>query len=374
MFASKLDISSDYKILYSAYGYNPLCFIKKNLLAHRGGEFLLIDLDNFNIKKICKLCLSKRTDLFSRNRLLTRLLRLEPRGILKIDDNNILLSFNRYIYHLKIFEKIVYSVHKFRVNMRAPLYLTRIDNLKGFSRRYCYGEYFNNSEKSEVSIYGCYGNTSSWHEVYRFKKGEINHIHSILPDPYRNRVWIFTGDFGEAASIWYTDDDFITIKKYLGGNQQYRACVAFVVPEGLIYVTDTPLESNNIYFISKDKKVEKIYELEGSSIYGGCYGDKYIISTVVEGHADGSQGRLGLLSYKRGRGIKSWYSNLIIGNLQEGFRSIGRFRKDLFPMGLMQFGTMIFPSGDNPTDKIIFYGKSLKGIDGKLVILRKVSI
>jgi len=181
----------------------------------------------------------------------------------------------------------------------------------------------------------------------------------------------FHSDFGDAACIWYTDDDFKTVKKYLSGSQQYRACVGFPTHEGLIYATDTPLEDNNIYIISKEGEVKKLCEISGSSIYGTNVKDKIVLSTVVEGHADGNQGIWSLVSYKRGKGIKSWYSNLIIGSLEEGFRTIAAYKKDLLPMALMQFGTITFPWDNNPTDKIVIYGNSLKGIDGKLLVLEE---
>lgn len=366
---SNFKISDDYKVIYSTKGHKPLCLIENRLLTYKYGKCYFIDLENFNEEFICDLPLNNRIKFLSKSRLMTRLLRLEPRGVVKVEDNNILFSFKGYIYYLNIKNKVLKPIHKFRKNMSAPLYLTAIKGIKNFTVKYCYGEYFSNPEKNEVSIYGCYENIFDWRELYRFKKGEINHIHSIIPDPYQDRVWIFTGDFGDAASIWYTDDDFKTVQKYLSGDQQYRACVGMPTKEGLIYATDTPLEDNNIYLISRNKRVKKLYELQGSSIYGANFNNKLVLSTVVEGHSDEYQGKLNLISYKRGRGIKSWYSHLVIGNLEEGFKTIGVFKKDLLPMGLMQFGTLTFPYGENFSKKIVMYGISLKSIDGKLIVL-----
>jgi len=368
------NISDKYKISHIEKGFKPLCFIKSDLLVFDNMSLFLMDLDNYSKIHICDFKTTLKQKLLYKSRLLTRLLRIEPRGVLNIDDNNVLISFKGSIYHLNLKSKKLLSVHRFRNGMSAPLVLTSIKNIAGFDEQYCYGEYFSNHEKKEVKIYGCDKDLLKWRELYRFGKGEINHIHSIIPDSYNNRVWIFTGDFGNAAGIWYTEDNFKTVNRYLYGSQQYRSCVGFPTNNGLIYATDTPMENNYIYIADSNKDIRKLFELEGSSIYGMKMNNNYVFSTAVERHSDGRQGKLSLLSYKRGLGIKSWYSQIVIGNLEEGFVTTAKFKKDLFPMALMQYGTITFPSGNNPTNKIILYGSALKQIDGHLLIIEKKTI
>ena len=50
---------------------------------------------------------------------------------------------------------------------------------------------------------------------------------------------------------------------------------------------------------------------------------------------------------------------------------IAAFEKDYLPTALFQFGTLVFPHGVNKTMKIIFYGNSVKNVDGKLVVAEK---
>lgn len=369
MVSLDFNISDDYNVCHMEKKAKPLCFVGDDLLIYRGGDLFLMDLNDFTKTFICSFGLIKKHEHLARSRLLTRLLRLEPRGVVKIDENNILLSIRGGVYHFNLTKKHIQSVHRFRQGMNAPLSLTAIKNIEGFRERYCYGEYFANPKKKPVSIYGCNEEATNWHEVYRFGKGQVNHIHSIIPDFHQNRVWIFTGDYGDAASIWYTENDFETIIKYRSGSQQFRACVGFPTREGLIYATDTPQEDNNIYLISKDNRLIRLFGLEGSSIYSTSFKGKLLLSTAVEGYADGSQGKAALLSYKRGKGIKSWNCDMVIGNLSEGFEKVATFKKDLFPMGLMQFGTITFPVCDKEADKIIFYGKALKKIDDTLLIM-----
>lgn len=370
MKTSELGVSTDYKIAFKKKNWKPLCHINEKVLIFNKGKFLLLNLNNYETELIYEFKEEALYGYFFKSRILTRLFRLEPRAVLKINQGNILIPLKGKIYHLDIETKKLEEVHQFRREMSAPLNMTKIENISGINRMYCYGEYFSNSEKDEVRIWGCKNEDyDEWQEVYRFKKGEINHIHEIVPDPYKDRIWILTGDYEDSAGIWFTDDGFQTVERYLNGKQKYRSCVAFATPKGLIYATDTPLEENHIYYLTAGKNIEKIHNLEGSSIYGTKIKNDYFFSTTVEGHSDGTEGRFNILSYKRGKGIKSWYSELVIGNPKEGFKCIGRFKKDIWPMGLMQFGTIMFPSGDNQTNKIVLYGSTLKKIDGTLVIL-----
>lgn len=367
-----LNINAEYKIVYKEKSCKPLCFIGDKLLIFKKGKIFQLDLHDYTKKYICSLEMGKKQRYLSKSRLISRLLRLEPRGIIKMDEETILLSYKGSLYRLDVKGQKAEHIHSFRIGMSAPLSLARIENIDGFCERYCYGEYFSNPEKKEVKIYGTDKNGFDWHEIYCFPDGAINHIHSIIPDPYQNKVWVFTGDFGEEAGIWFTDDDFKTMKRYLTGKQQYRSCVGFPTAEGLIFATDTPLEENFIYLVSREKKLERICTLEGPSIYGTEFGDKFLLSTVVEGHSDEKRRRWELISYKRGQGVKSRYCELLIGNLIEGFSKLGRYKKDFLPMGLMQFGTISFPSDYNPTDKIVFCGIAIKEIEGTLCIMENM--
>ena len=96
-----------------------------------------------------------------------------------------------------------------------------------------------------------------------------------------------------------------------------------------------------------------------------------VFSTTVEGDSSLNRGKFNLISYKKGKGIKSWNSEVIVGNESSGFKSIARFKKDILPMGLFQFGTVMFPNGKSSNNYIVLYGCSLKGIDGKMMIFKK---
>lgn len=364
-------ISEKFNISFIAKRQKPLCFYENNLITYKDAKFYLFDLNTHIFRFICNFNIPLKYKLLGKIRIFERLLRIEPRSAILISEGKIIFSFKGFAYVLDVARKTINKIIEFRNGMSTPLYFTRIDNIDGFENKICYGEYFSNPNKDEVSIYSFDEKTHNTKKLYTFKKGEINHIHNIVPDKYRNRVWILTGDFGDAASIWYTDNDFKTVIKYLYGEQNYRSCALFPLKSGILYATDSQIEENNINFVSIDDQVEKIMGLNGSVIYSSRFEDKFILSTTVESNSYDNSGKLSLVSYKRGNGIKDWYSHLILGDLESGFETIAKFKKDFLPMGLFQFGTITFPSGVNKTGKIIFYGNSLYRIDGKLIILDK---
>lgn len=47
--------------------------------------------------------------------------------------------------------------------------------------------------------------------MFTFAQGQVNHIHDVVPDPYRECFWILTGDFGEAAGIWRVTPDWSSV-------------------------------------------------------------------------------------------------------------------------------------------------------------------
>lgn len=351
-------------------GYKPLCYYKKKLLVYKEFSFYLMNLENLNLEYLVSLESTVLQKIISKSRLLVRLFRLEPRLGVQISHNEIIVSFKGRLYKIIIDKKKIKNIHKFRDGMSNPLNLTYINNIKNFDNQLCYGEYFSNLNKEKVNIYSYNLKTLTWKIKYSFEEGKINHIHSIIQDEYRNRVWILTGDFGNAAGIYYTEDDFKTVNKFLVGEQMYRACVFIPLKDGIIYATDSPDEENSINFISlenNEKRINQISKIEGSCIYGTQIKNDIIFSTAVEPSYKNKLNLLNLFSYKRGSGIKNWESSILLWNKEIGVKKILSVKKDFYPMGLFQFGTLTFPVSNLETDSIICYGNALKKLDGKLI-------
>ncbi len=363
--------TEEYKITHILKGCKPLCFVGEKLLVFRKGKLYLLDLDSMNKTMVARVPRPFWHGLLGQFRLPTRLLRLEPRAAV-YSNGTVYFGYQGFMLELKLQSAKIEIAHQFRDRMQAPLVIAHITDIPGFDDIVCYGEYFGNPSMESVSIVGKRGDSKDWVEMYRFEKGQINHIHSIVPDSYNDRVWVLTGDTDEASAIWYSDDNFQTLNRFLGGKQKYRCCSVFPTRGGIVYATDTPLRENHIYSVNlADKSITKIADLNGSCIYSSAINDDILISTTVEGTTSNSR-VLNWLVRQKGPGIKSWYSELLIGNGTDGFRQIAAFEKDYFPTAIFQFGTLVFAHGDNETGRIVFYGNSVKGIDGKLVVMEVV--
>lgn len=135
----------------------------------------------------------------------------------------------------------------------------------------------------------------------------------------------------------------------------------------LYYPTDAVMENNAIYRINIDTKcIQKIQDINGSCIYAVTNNNDFFFSTTVEP----IEGKKGYMD-KLGTGIKSRYSYLMHISASK-INTIIKFRKDLYPMRLFQYGCVQFPKGQNFPDKVICYGVGLNKIDGKNIMIKIV--
>lgn len=352
----------------------PLCFINNLIIVAKNNIIYKTDTNFLNFDKIGKLDDNIKYRLIYFSRLLTRITRCNPHSCIPINRETIYLSANNKLYKINIEKKTINLANEYRKGMRNPLSLTHIKNIEDFDELICYGEYFGNSNKDKVNIVGKIIGNNNWKILYTFPPGTIKHIHSIISDNIRNVVWIFTGDFKNSAGIWMAKNNFKNVKPILRGNQKYRACVGFPIREGLLYATDSQLKRNYIRILKYNKEFEKwhsenIYSLDGPVIYGCKIGSDYIFSTSVEPGSGRSNKILNLLDSKPGPGIMKNCSQIVIGNLKKGFKTLLHGKKDQWPMGLCQFGVFTFPTGNNPTNKLYAYGIALKNYDGKISII-----
>ncbi len=86
-----------------------------------------------------------------------------------------------------------------------------------------FGEYFQNTERTKVSIYKSKNSGRSWEIAYEFKPDQIGHIHAIQKDPYTDKLWISSGDKDTESMIAYTEDEFKSMVIVGQGSQIWRA-------------------------------------------------------------------------------------------------------------------------------------------------------
>lgn len=217
-----------------------------------------------------------------------------------------------------------------------------------------YGEYFFNPNREEVKIFKSPDNGKSWEIAYKFKAGEINHIHGIFKDKYTGYLWVFTGDDDKACIAGYTTDGFKTFIREFEGRQEYRVCVPLFKKESIIYPTDSQYVVNTIRQIGRgNKDIKDLTTIQGSGIYAVDTGNFYLVSTTVEP----SKLNIDNNSYL-------WYSSD-----GEKWIELLSFKKDCFNRNLFQFGSIRFPNYAQPCDYIVITGRALKGLDQSTLII-----
>ena len=215
-----------------------------------------------------------------------------------------------------------------------------------------FGEYFQNMDKKAVNIYCSEDNGRSWHIVYTFPEGNINHIHGLFLDRYTNRIWVAIGDRENECIIGYTEDEFKTFTEIFRGGQEYRTCQLFFYKDFIVFGTDTQYQQNVIKkFDRKTLEISELQKVQGSVIKGGQVGDVAFISTTVEPSDVNTDKWAHLWVTKDGLHWEERY----------------KAKKDWLPATLFQFGTFEFPQyyGIEKLERLYFSGRALKGLDGK---------
>lgn len=345
----------------------PLCFLSDGLLlCYRRGSIIGIRAG----KEKCSfpITLGRKERLLGWSRLASRLFRFGVRTAITIDENRVIFSIGNRLFELDTLNGKISKGWDCGAGIR-PLVFSEVNSIDGFDDGIYFGAYLSNREKKPVSIFHRTGE-DQWNVVYTFPDGAINHIHNIIPDPYRNCLWVFTGDFGKAAAIWKVTDNFNNVERLASNNQKYRACVVYALSEGLLYATDAPFADDYVYLLDTDTfEVKEVFPIHGSCIYGCKWGNDYVFSSTVEG--DGrSMSRLDFLfSRKRGAGIKDNYVHLYLGNLDNGFKEVYKEEKDCMPFYTFQFGVFKFPTGPNNSETLYFQPVATKNNDYVLMAL-----
>lgn len=347
----------------------PICFMPDGrLLCYRNGKILV--LDDGHVCKTIPLITSLRERLLGCSRLLARLLRLGVRAAAALDNIHVILSVGNRLLELDIESDTITKGWYCGEGIR-PLIMTMVKGISGFEDGVYFGGYLGNKGKKPVNVYRRTG-ADQWEVVYSFPQGTINHVHNIVADPYRQCLWIFTGDFDEASAIWKVTDNFKRVERVVCNSQKYRGCVVYVLPEGLLYATDAPFVDNFIYLMETiSYEPQPLFSLHGSCIYGCQWKDKYVFSSTVEGDGRNMSRWEFYFGRKRGSGIKDDFVHMYMGNLKDGFREIYKEKKDCMPLYTFQFGVFKFPYGVNNTDTLYFQPVSTKKNDLKMIGMKE---
>jgi hypothetical protein len=210
------------------------------------------------------------------------------------------------------------------------------------------GEYFFNPQRKPLRIWGSADGGRSWGIAHILPAGSAQHIHNLVWDPYRQGVWILTGDLEGECALLFTQDDFQTVTEVVRGGQIFRACQIFPQPDGLCYGTDSETDKNWVISLNIDRgHPEKIHPLPGSCIYAAHMAGRYFLSTAVEPSK-----------------VNHYHKTALWSSLDlQHWSKIIEFQKDWLPGEYFGFGNIILPRIQKPFPKLIFSTLAVKNYD-----------
>ncbi|MEE2000426.1 hypothetical protein QWY20_03085 [Alkalimonas sp. MEB108] len=184
--------------------------------------------DTNSFVKICQLP-PKKKGIFGwlKDKIARLYRRFEPApgigNLTETPDGTIVIVYDRiYLYkphagsHSGIAKPLGAELERLAPPLRNGLAVDPVNNLVYF------GEYLNNHSR-DIRVIGIDTVTCEVKVCWQFSRQEIKHIHAIIYDAYRKRLWLTTGDNNEESAFYYTDDGFSTVHKFAGGDQSWRA-------------------------------------------------------------------------------------------------------------------------------------------------------
>jgi hypothetical protein len=315
------------------------------LIASRGYRIYKSN-DNGETWGVCnRLPVHYYKEFLSKNRLISRLLRLGISQIRQIFEDKLLICCDRGMFLSDL------SFSYFQRTDVPARFFQLLDNSICVTPEYVYyGEYIPNPRRTEVNVFRTKDGVH-WEIAYSFLKKTIRHIHVLQYDTFSNKIWFSTGDADAECMLGFADLDFSSVS-IIGENSQKWRCLEFIFTEDRVYWgTDTPLVQNELLSYRKDGRVETIANFDGP-IYNlrriGNIG--YIIVTATE------------------RGEGEWDSKAHVWhstNLYNWEDAIS-FEKDPLP-NLFGFGRLSL--AENTREQIVLSASALRKVDNKLLFL-----
>jgi hypothetical protein len=227
-------------------------------------------------------------------------------------------------------------------------------NICSDGRRVLFGEYGDSYKNLEVFIYLSDDWGQTFDVCYKFPRGSIRHVHNIFLDPYLNHYWVFVGDYGMQPGIGAMSKDLKTIEWVRRGDQKSRVMAAIMLPDELIYGTDSEVERNFIVRMEKASgRLREIQEVEGSSLYAASFGPVLAISTCVEP----SQYQI------------TKETSIYLSRDGDAWQCALTYRKDRHHPTLFQYGTMVLPYSDQQQPFGMFSGQAVVGQHDRVTLL-----
>jgi hypothetical protein len=216
-------------------------------------------------------------------------------------------------------------------------------------------DYLLNNDRGTVRIHSS-EDLIHFRPVWEFTPGQIRHVHALVADPDRNRIWVLTGDEDSESSILYTDDGFGTLELFLNAGQRTRACDVIVSDGRLIWGMDSPAVTSYILSapLNDPEELTAHRELPGPAYYmcRNAAGALYLGTTVEPGPA-----------------VADRFGRVFATDPNGVWEEVHRSRSDFFP----QHGIFYFPKGELPENYLVFSRRALVPDEGSLTIARDVA-
>lgn len=287
----------------------------------------------------------------SRSRLLARLGRLGVQALRPLPDGGVVAVLRR---------RIVWCApgsRRFREVLRIERGSRPLNICVTSSGRIYFGEYFNNPDRESVHVYSS-KDGEKWSKVHTFPAGSIRHIHNIVEDPYRDGLWVLTGDSDEESGLWFSGDNFRTLDCVVGGTQRARAVALIPLEEGLIVPTDTPNEQNYVqYYDLETGELIQLASLPNSAFHAMKQGGLLFISTVAEPSSCND----------------SQLAAVFVSEDGTHWQRLASFRRDWplireryrFVDRAIRHPQVKLVPGRNETDFLFAFGRAVRGTDGR---------
>jgi hypothetical protein len=347
-------------------GYKALLYLGKKVVLAKRNKIYLADMSLQGLEYKCSISYPNIIiRIISHFRLLQRLFRLELGPAIPLNEKGCFLIFYRnQLFHVNLALNRVKQEFIPGIKHR-PLQLIKCKSPESYGVIY-FGEYTPNFSFKSVNIYKR-DLSGKWSIVFKFSKGQINHIHGIYEDVKRHCLYILTGDFDQAAGVWISNTSFGDVKPFVRSGQNSRACWIFPWGKRLIFATDKQDDYNYICEINNFKKpiVLPKFPIAGSSIFfSSTHTNKIIFSTAVEPLSNNYFSIKSLFISQHAKGILSNSSCVYAGTPEQGFQIVFSDKKDFWSYKLFQFGNISFPVGESSDSKYLhFYCTALKDSD-----------
>jgi hypothetical protein len=226
-------------------------------------------------------------------------------------------------------------------------------NLAVDGQRVLFGEYGSLSE-CEVRIYVSEDGGKTFDVGYQFAQGDIRHVHNIVFDPGRGHYWVMTGDYDRQPGIAALSRDLKTLDWISRGSQHCRAVGVIHLRDRFVYGTDSNQDRNFIVTMDKQSgRVERLREVEGSSLFATSFGPFHAISTCVEPNP----------------ACPSRESVLYASADGDVWTRVASHRKDRHDFDLFQFGTIVLPRSRCDKPLGMYSGQAVQTADDATFLL-----